>query len=240
MRFIPLPDGQRLSFYLAAEEYVSATLRPAADCWMMWQVGPSVICGRNQDIAAEVDLAYCAAHGIGVFRRKSGGGCVYADRGNVMLTFITPSDQVAFTYHRFVEMLLLLLREMVVEATHTGRNDILVGAHKVAGTAYHLTPSGHSVVHSTMLFDADMHHMQRAITPPPSKLGRHGVASVSQRIGLLSHHTATTPRQFIAMARKRLCTDELQLTDSDLAAIRTLEHHFIPQLPHNLQPTNQS
>ena len=228
MLYIPLPDGKPLSFYLAAEEYVALTKRPDIDCWMMWQVGPSVICGRNQHIPSEVDLGYCKANGIGVFRRKSGGGCVYADRGNVMLTFIVPSDQVSFTYHRFVELLLLLLRQAGVEATHTGRNDILVGDRKVAGTAFHLTPSGYSIVHSTMLFDADMHHMQRAITPSVDKLGRHGVASVSQRVGFLSRYTATTPAQFMDQARSKLCVGELQLTDNDLSAIVALEPHFIP------------
>ena len=224
---IPLPDGQRLSFYLAAEEYVARVLQPDEDCWIAWRVGPSVICGRNQDVAAEVDLDYCRANGIGVFRRKSGGGCVYADRGNVMLTLIAHSDQVAFTYHRFVEMLLLLLRESGVKAAHTGRNDILVEGHKVAGTAFHLLPSGHSVVHSTMLFDADMTHMQRAITPSTSKLARHGVASVSQRITLLKDYTTVTPADFMYAARKRLCSGELQLADNELASIRELEQDFI-------------
>jgi len=36
-------------------------------------VAPTVIFGRNQDIEAEVNLDYCRAHGIGVYRRKSGG-----------------------------------------------------------------------------------------------------------------------------------------------------------------------
>ena len=223
---ISLPDGQPLSFYLAAEEYVARNIKPTTDCWITWQVGPSVICGRNQDIPSEVNLDYCRANGIGVFRRKSGGGCVYADRGNVMLTFIAPSDQVAFTYHRFVEMLLLLLRECGVEATHTGRNDILVRGRKVSGTAFCLLPSGHSIVHSTMLFDADMRHMLNAITPNSEKLGLHGVRSVAQRITLLSEHTPVTPDEFIALARRRLCQGDLDLTSSDLGNIEKMKKTY--------------
>lgn len=228
MNFIPLPDGRRLSFYLAAEEYVARQLEPAVDCWFMWQVGPSVICGRNQDIATEVDLDYCRRHDIGVFRRRSGGGCVYADRGNVMLTFIAPSEQVAFTYHRFVEMVLLLLREMGLNASHTGRNDILVEGRKVSGTAFQLLPR-HSIVHSTMLFDTDMNHMLNSITPTREKLNSHGVRSVSQRITLLKDYTDVTPAQFMEMARRRLCNGELLLQPSDYEAIEKLETDFIIQ-----------
>ena len=218
MHLIPLPEGRKLSFYLAAEEYVARHVMPAADAWMVWQVGPSVICGRNQDIATEVNLDYCREHGIGVFRRKSGGGCVYADMGNVMLTMITCSDQVAFTYHRFVEMLLLLLRDIGIRATHTGRNDILVDGRKVSGTAFQLLAT-HSIAHSTMLFDTDMQHMLNALTPTRAKLEAHGVKSVSQRITLLKEHTGVTPQEFVSLCHQRLGRQTLTLSTSDLAAI---------------------
>ena len=68
-----------LPFYLAMEEYVAREL-PAQDYFFMWQVEPTVIFGRNQLIDSEVDTAYCKAHDIQMYRRKSGGGCVYADQ----------------------------------------------------------------------------------------------------------------------------------------------------------------
>ena len=218
MHLIPLPEGRKLSFYLAAEEYLAREVMPTDDAWMVWQVGPSVICGRNQDIATEVNLDYCRQQGIGVFRRKSGGGCVYADMGNVMLTMIACSDQVAFTYHRFVEMLLLLLRDIGVHATHTGRNDILVDGRKVSGTAFQLLTT-HSIAHSTMLFDTDMQHMLNAITPTRAKLEAHGVKSVNQRITLLKNHTGVTPQQFVSLCQRRLGQQTLNLTAADLTAI---------------------
>ena len=225
MLLIPLPEGRKLSFYLAAEEYVAKHVRPNDDAWMVWQVAPSVICGRNQDIEAEVNLPYCREHGIGVFRRKSGGGCVYADMGNIMYTMIAPSDQVAFTYHRFVEMLLLLLRDIGITATHTGRNDILVDGHKVSGTAFQLL-TDYSIAHSTMLFDADMHNMVNAITPSRQKLDSHGVKSVSQRITLLKDHTDVTPQEFVKLSCKRLGQEVLPLTDADIRAIEQQEGCF--------------
>ena len=77
MKRIVLPQhiGYRLPFYLATEEWVAYNL-PADDYFFLWRVHPTVICGRNQDIPKEVNLQYCAGHGIEVIRRKSGGGCV--------------------------------------------------------------------------------------------------------------------------------------------------------------------
>ena len=96
MKHLSLPDAalwRRLPFYLAAEEWAARVL-PPDDYFFAWRVAPTVICGRNQDMAAEVDLDYCRTHGIDVVRRRSGGGCVYADRNNWMFSYITPSDEV--------------------------------------------------------------------------------------------------------------------------------------------------
>ena len=56
-----------------------------------WIVPPTVIYGRHQDRQQEVNEAYCAAHGVQVVQRQSGGGCVYADNGNLMVSFVSLS-----------------------------------------------------------------------------------------------------------------------------------------------------
>lgn len=83
MKYIVLPDSKcrKLPFYLAMEEYVANTM--PYDSFFMWQVKPTVIFGRNQVMENEVNLSYCREHGIEVYRRKSGGGCVYADMDNI-------------------------------------------------------------------------------------------------------------------------------------------------------------
>ena len=81
MKYIALPDEKerRLSFYLAMEEWVARRL-DEPECFFMWQVAPTVIFGRNQVMENEVNVEYCHEKGIQMFRRKSGGGCVYADK----------------------------------------------------------------------------------------------------------------------------------------------------------------
>jgi len=227
MKYITLPDDKErhLSFYLAMEEYVARHV-DEPEAFFMWQVGPSVIFGRNQVAQNEVNLDYCRQHDIRVYRRKSGGGCVYADQDNVMLSFITNQENVNFTFNRFVNMLLLVLHRMGIEAIGTEHNDVLIEGRKVSGTAFYHLP-GHSIVHSTMLFDTNMQHMLNAITPSSEKLQRKGVESVRQRITLLKDHTALSIADFKTLVRQTLCRDELVLTSADMAAIEALERSYL-------------
>ena len=192
------------------------------DGFFMWQVEPSVIYGRNQVAENEVNFEYCREHGINVYRRKSGGGCVYADMDNLMLSFITSGENVNFAFNRFVNMVLLVLRKMGVEATGTSHNDIMIGSQKVCGTAcYHL--AGRSIVHSTMLYDTNMDHMLNAITPGREKLEKKGIESVRQRITLLKDYTPLTLDEVKTLIRETLCQGERMLTDEDVAEIERLE-----------------
>ena len=188
MQYVILPEEKtrRASFYLAMEEHVARRL-PAGDYLFCWQIEPSVVFGRNQVMANEVNTAYCRDNNIGMFRRKSGGGCIYADMGNVMFSFITDSDNVGLTFNRYINMMVLMLRKIGVKAAATGRNDIVVDGRKVSGNAFYHLP-GRSIVHGTMLYDTDMDNMLHAITPPDAKLESKGVESVRQRITLLKDH----------------------------------------------------
>ena len=223
MKYIALPDTQQrhLSFYLAMEEYVARRLGEP-DGFFLWQVEPTVIYGRNQVAENEVNFDYCRDHGIEVFRRKSGGGCVYADRDNLMLSFITTGDNVGFAFNRFVGMVLLVLRKMGIEATGTAHNDIMIGGRKVCGTAcYHV--AGRSIVHSTMLYDTNMEHMTNAITPGREKLQKKGIESVRQRITLLKDHTTLAIDEVKTLIRNTLCDGERMLTAAEVAEIEKME-----------------
>ena len=107
MIHVKLPTGMeyRLPFYLAMEEYVAREF-PAQDYFFMWQVEPTVIFGRNQLFDSEVDRVYCTANGIQMYRRKSGGGCVFADKSNIMLSYITPLESICHLHCIFIRDLI--------------------------------------------------------------------------------------------------------------------------------------
>lgn len=186
MKRIVLPQntGCRLPFYLATEEWVAYNL-PEGDYFFLWRVNPTVICGRNQDIAKEVNLQYCDAHGIEVVRRKSGGGCVYADLNNWMISYITHSDEVQATFSRFTTTIARMLQSLGIDASATGRNDIVISERKVSGNAFYHIP-GRSIVHGTMLHNIDFTTLSQAITPSRAKLESKAVKSVQAHITSLS------------------------------------------------------
>ena len=223
---LPSDDVRRLSFYLAMEEYAARHLPLEDDLFFLWQVEPTVIFGRNQVIENEVNLDYCRQHGIQFYRRKSGGGCVYADMSNVMMSYITRSDEVTTTFSRYMQMVCKMLQDMGIPATSTQNNDVLIGDRKVSGNAFYHIP-GVSIVHGTMLFDTDMAHMLHAITPPQMKLDKHGVQSVRQRITLLKEHTNLSINAFKEFVVQRLCDRELCLNGQDVLAIETIEQEYL-------------
>ena len=233
MKYVALPEDKirHLSYYLAMEEYIARRVLPtlgeegADGLFFMWHVRTTVIFGRNQVAENEVNMDYCREHGIEVFRRKSGGGCVYADEDNLMLSFITSDENVGLTYNRFMGMLLLVLRRLGIEAVGTSHNDVMIGERKVSGTAFYHLP-GASIVHATMLYDTCMEHMLSAITPSREKLQRKGVESVRQRITLLKDHTSLTLEELKAFARSTLCKGELMLTAEDAEAIGRQERDY--------------
>lgn len=172
-------EGLSLTEYLQKEQdLVREVKEPTLFTWI---VSPTVIYGRHQSAEVEVNEAYCAEHGIAVVQRKSGGGCVYADEGNLMVSLVSPSTHSQEVFDAFLVMLSGALRAMGYEAVTTAHNDVLVADRKVAGTACYTTPTG-TVVHACMLYDVNMDALQQAITPTAAKLAKHAVASVRQRV----------------------------------------------------------
>ncbi|MDE6377532.1 MAG: lipoyltransferase, partial [Duncaniella sp.] len=227
MKYIELPfhDIQPLSFYLAEEEFVARHLAED-DCFFMWQVNPSVIFGRNQLIEKEVNLDYCRAKGIGIYRRKSGGGCVYADLNNIMFSYICDGQNVPETFDRYIGIVTDALRALGVDACPSGRNDIMIADRKVSGNAFYHIP-GRNIVHGTMLYDTDMDNMVRSITPSDEKIVSKGVESVRQHITLLKDYIDLDIEAFKRHIRSTLCDSTITLTDANVETIRDIEREYL-------------
>ena len=227
MKYISLIDDKihNLSFYLAMEEYVAKYFN-IEEAFFLWRVNPSVIFGRNQLIEKEVNLSYCNEHNIATFRRKSGGGCVYADRGNIMISYITREYNVTDAYNAYLSKVVDLLNSMGVKAEASGRNDILVNGMKVSGNAFYRC-YGKSVVHGTLLYDTDMDNMINAITPATEKLKSKGVESVRSRITTLKNHVSITIEELIAKLKNGLSEEVVELCVDDVQQIRQIEKIYL-------------
>ena len=226
MVYVELPDEKkrRLPFYLAMEEYIAREY-PAQDYFFIWQVEPTVIFGRNQLVDSEVDVDFCRANNIQFYRRKSGGGCVFADRSNLMLSYITPTTNVNFTFNRYMLMVENALRRLGIDARTSGRNDILIGGKKVSGNAFYHLP-GRSIVHGTMLYDTNIDYMLNATTPSATKLRSKGVESVRQHITTLNKYIKLSIDELKQHLRSVLCDGVIVLSNEDIAAIELLEQEY--------------
>ena len=186
MNIVHLPEGLPLTEYLQKEQdLVKDVKEPTLFTWI---VSPTVIYGHHQSAEVEVNEAYCREHGIAVVQRKSGGGCVYADRGNLMLSFVTPDTHSEQVFADCLTLVAQALQAKGLQAVMTSHNDILVGDRKVSGWACYTCPTG-TIVHGTMLYDVQLEVLTKAITPTKEKLAKHGVASVRQRVANIKELT---------------------------------------------------
>ena len=175
---------RRAPFYLAAEEWIASHL-PASSYLFTWQLGRTVVMGRNQVAHQEVNLDFCRENHIDVIRRKSGGGAIFADDGNIMISLVTTQGKVEPIFLEYATTVSRSLNELGAQTEVHGRNDvILMGKGKVCGNAfYHI--ADRNIVHGTMLYDTDPELMQGALHSNPQKLQSKGVPSIRARVGVL-------------------------------------------------------
>lgn len=229
MIYIALPEDKirRLSFYLSMEEYVARFLNEE-ECFFMWQVNPTVIFGRNQLMENEVNLDYVKANGIETYRRKSGGGCVYADFSNIMFSYITKDFNVSFTFSKYLQRVSHTLQQLGINAIASGRNDITIDEKKVSGNAFYRA-SGKSIVHGTMLFNTDLEKLVLSITPNNQKLISKGIESVRKRVTNLSEHFDMDIEAFKTFVRTHLCDSERMLTEEEIVKIEEIEKEYLSE-----------
>lgn len=223
--FVAFPcdvEGRSAAFFLAAEEFVAREL-PADNYLFFWQLNPTCVFGRNQVPHRELDVDFCRRHGIELVRRKSGGGTIYADRDNIMVSLVTGGGSVEPLFEAFAHRVAEGLRELGAPTSVSGRNDIVLDdGRKICGNAFYHLPD-RNIVHCTMLYDTDAALMQGALTPAPSKLRARGVESVRSRIGLLKEYFDFGADGLRERLRDMLCNRTHTLTADDVRRIEEIE-----------------
>ena len=215
-----------IPFDFAIEEFAARHFTDDNYCFI-WQTRPTVIIGRNQLLVNEVNVDYCNAHDVFIARRKSGGGAMYSDKGNVMFSFISSEPDVQKMFRWAMGQMADVLIDLGIPATLSGRNDIIVDGRKVAGAAFYRV-AGRGVMHNTLLFKSDVSALQNALTPSQEKLKSKGVASVSQRVANVADYLpGMTVEEFKQHARRVLCGDNYrEITMADMEEIRKMEERM--------------
>ena len=220
---LPKPDTiHQLPFYFAVEEYVARHYTDD-DYFIGWRVNPTVMLGRNQLIDNEVNTDYCKEHKIDIFRRKSGGGCIYADKGCIQFSYISRAVNANEAFAAYMQRMADLLKGLKIDAQLSGRNDILINGTKVSGCAFYQL-SNRSVLHNSLLFDTQLDHLSNALTPAKEKLQSKGVASVRQRVTNVATYTQLDILTFMDYVQQEMCgTEMLELTEEDMKGVAEIE-----------------
>lgn len=236
--FVEIPSTekpQRAAFYLATEEYL-ATNYPLDNYFFIWQTLPTVVIGRHQVLEQEVNLEFCKQRNIDIIRRKSGGGCIYSDGENIMLSFVTGAGPVEPIFKEYAQQISQALKTLGANVLVSGRNDItLEDGRKICGNSFYHLPQ-RNIVHGTMLYNFQPETMRNAITPSNTKLKSHGVESVRSRVGSLKEFLKYDIEGLKQQLKNCLCNRHIVLTQEDIQAIKKIEEGYYS--PHYLHKKN--
>lgn len=218
--------GHDPAWNLALEEYLfHLAARTGRSFVRLWRNAPSIIVGRFQNTAEEIDEAAVLREGVTVVRRLTGGGAVYHDLANLNYTLVATHDNLAeFDFRALAEPILRTLRGLGVAAELSGRNDLTVDGRKFSGTAQHAGQAS-VLYHGTLLYDTDLTRLERLLRPAPDKFLSKGFQSVRSRVTNLKDWLppgCTLGRLEEELRRELAALTAYDLTAADLAAVEAL------------------
>jgi lipoate-protein ligase A len=171
---------------LATEEYLLKNF--SDEFFMLWRNAPSIIVGRNQNSAAEINPDFVSEHNIPVVRRLTGGGAVFHDLGNLNYTFIVnDSESASFDFRKYTLPVIEVLQKLGVAAELSGRNDLTIEGKKFSGNSQYRY-RGRLLHHGTLLFSSSITDISSALRVDPQKFEGKGIKSVSSRVTNISSH----------------------------------------------------
>jgi len=164
---------------LSIEEYLLDTYACDNNVLYLWQNSHTVVIGRNQNAWRECRIESLERDGGKLARRLSGGGAVYHDLGNLNFTFLLPRSE--YNLHRQLAVIVDAVKGLGIEASFSGRNDILAEGKKFSGNAFYHGRQA-SYHHGTVLIDVDMSKLSMYLNVSKAKMESKGVRSVASRV----------------------------------------------------------
>ncbi len=160
------------------EDAILESRARGASVFLVYRNDPCVVIGRNQNPWREA----LTGAGFPVFRRRSGGGTVYHDGGNLNWSFMV--DREAWGVQDALEFVSSALGRLGIRPVRDPRGALFLEGRKICGTARrYYGPS--VLIHGTLLVSSDLEALGASLTGIPSA-GDRAVASVPSPVCNLS------------------------------------------------------
>ena len=179
---------------LAVESNLLDNFLPNTVSLFLWKNKQTVVIGTNQNPYSECDTESLLNEGGFLARRRTGGGAVYHDLGNLNFSFV--ADKNIYDVKRQMQVIQKALLDFNLETEVSGRNDITYQGRKFSGYAFAKTKK-QGLHHGTILIKTDSERLQKYLKVKPAKLHKHGVKSVSSRVINLSEVADITSENII-------------------------------------------
>lgn len=160
----------------------------------LWKNQQTVVYGYNQNPFTECNVELLRSEGGHAARRRTGGGAVYHDLGNLNFSFVAHKNN--YDVAKQLKVIQKALDYLGLKAEVSGRNDLTLDGRKFSGNAFgfHRERRLH---HGTILIKTDTDKLTKYLKVNPAKLQKHGVKSVASRIINLSEVVDITSETII-------------------------------------------
>lgn len=182
----------------------------------LWRNLRTVVIGQNQNPFGECNVEALEADGGYLMRRKTGGGAVYHDDGNLNFSFVVP--KALYDQQRQFRVIQRAVESFGLHTELSGRNDILCEGRKFSGNAFS-KGRFNDLHHGTILIKGNMEDLARYLKPKPAKLQKHGVSSVQSRVVNLSELNPAITAESLGPRLKDAFVEEYKGTDSQFSIL---------------------
>ncbi|CAG97888.1 putative lipoate--protein ligase [Kluyveromyces lactis] len=164
-RFVIRSVSTNPYFNLALEDYVFRNTpltenKTGNERILLYTNDKCVVVGKNQNPWKETYMRNIASRGYNFVRRRSGGGAVVHDLGNVNYSYLTSRE--SFRREFFNQQLVQWLSNENI--TLNDRGDLIYKGYKISGSAFKIA-KGKAYHHGTMLIDSDLAQFKGLLKP---------------------------------------------------------------------------
>jgi len=189
------------------------------DLCFLYQNQQTVICGRFQNLNAEINHKSILQNKIRLMRRISGGGTVYHDMGNLNYSFICTRHEGLNYFDYFNIILIETFGLLGLTDLRTNFNNIFCKGYKISGTAQYKSKLK-ILHHGTLLIDSDLNLLNDALKLNPNYISRstRSIQSKTANISYFLKESSTSkiiPLFLSALNETIGLNEKLILNDTD-------------------------